>query len=241
MSPGRTFMRQGSAWPGRFFLVLCLLLLVPWVNGQSDTTVEGPVTVIQCETGARCVGGDDCHNGICENPCAGRTNPFCECDCDIVAGGGDATVWIVIVGVGGVAVVGAAVALRRRPKAEKKDDRDRKKEESPLFILQLSRDHVTIDPDTPGELTVTVWKKVGDGPLLHAPEAAIRIAVPPAAAAGLKVIPAAGQGMITAAIRLEGSIQAGEYSLTVTASAGGSAQAATVIVTIEQDYVMEFF
>jgi hypothetical protein len=47
--------------------------------------------------------------------------------------------------------------------------------------------------------------------------------------------------MLSAAIRLEGSIQAGEYPLKATASAGGSAQAATVVVTIQRDYVMEFF
>jgi hypothetical protein len=229
---------------GRVFLVLCMVVLIPGVFAQNDPTVSGPVPVSQCETGAACSGGDDCINGVCHNPCEGRTNPFCACDCDITGPPpppDGVVTWIILIGVAGIAAVGAALALKKRGQAPKTDEKDQKKQkEQTTYILQLSTDRITIEPDKPGTLTVMVWKQVGNKPPQQATDAAISITAP-AAAAGLNVIPSTGQGTLTSQVRIGGSIQAGEFPLTVTARAAGGAEEATVIVKIEQDYVMEFF
>lgn len=218
-------------------VITCLLLFIPPAGAQ---TSGGPVSVPSCqEEGQRCYGGSDCINGICVNTCSG---PFCQCDCD-VSGSGDEgdgdIIWVVIIGTAILLGTGFLIS-RGRKKAAKGKEKDNEKKKPSVYILQLSTDRMTVAPDKPGQLVVTVWKQEPNGPLRKAPDAGIGIQVP-ATYPGLRVVPAAGQGMLTAQVRIEGSIRAGEVVLTVTAGAAGTAESATVTVVIEQDYVMEFF
>jgi len=155
--------------------------------------------------------------------------------------GGDIT-WIVVIGVVCVLGVGGGLVIKGRQKKslETPKEKEKEKKKPSVYILQLSTDRMTVGPDNPGQLTVTVWKQEPNGSLRQAPEASIRIPVP-AAYSGLKVVPSAGQGTLTTQVRIEGAIKAGEVPLTVTAGAAGSSESAQVTVVIEQDYVMEFF
>jgi hypothetical protein len=166
---------------------------------------------------------------------------------------GDSIPWVVVVGVGAAAVVGigaVATVLKGRPgspsapppgppRTEAPRETDEDEEQQPTrYILQLSTDRVAVEPEHPGAFTVSVWKQVGVQPPVQAAEASIRIAPPPGA--GLVVIPASGQGTLTAQVRTGETVQAGEFPLTVTATAGGSSQGATVMASIEPRYEMEF-
>lgn len=216
----------------------CILLLIPLAGAQ---TSGGPVSVPCCpENGMACTGGDDCIDGICHKVC--KNTPFDQdCDCQVSRGGDDnGIIWIVLIGTVAV-LAGGGLALRARGKkgAEQKD-KEKEKKKQVTYILQLNTDRMTVAPDKPGTLVVTVWKQEAGGALRHAPEAAIRIQVP-AVSSGLKVLPAMGQGTLSAQVGIEGSIRAGEVVLTVTSSAAGTSESASVTVVIEQDYVMEFF
>jgi hypothetical protein len=159
-----------------------------------------------------------------------------------------------VIGAGiGVAViaVGGAILINRsktpesppappplqKPQVRKKEERKEEKKPS-RYILQLSTDRLSIEPGQPANLVVSVWKQMGTQPPQRAPEAAISLTVP--ADSGLIIIPSSGQGELRAQVSGGDAMNSGEFPLTVTASARGSTQEATVMVTIKEDYVMRF-
>ncbi len=230
-----------NLYPAAFvlFMVSAMLFTVPAI---AQTTPEGPVPVPCCpENGMACSGGDDCINGICQKVCG--NNPFTQdCDCQVSGQGGsgtDGVVIIVVIGVIGAVALGGAVLVAQGRKKASAGKEDEEKKKSVVYILQLSTNRLTIGPDRPGELGITVWKQEAGGPLRQAPEAGISIQVP--APSGLRVIPATGQGTLAARVSTEGPVRTGEVILTVTAAAGGTAESAQVTVVISQDSAMEFF
>ena len=185
---------------------------------------------------------------------------YCNCTSTGSVGDGstdpppvDTIPWVVVVGVGAAAVIGIGAAARvlkgrpgpppasppSPPRTETPRETDEKEKEEPTrYILQLSTDRVAIDPEQPGAFTVSVWKQVGVQPPVQASEASIQITPPPGT--GLVVIPAAGEGTLTVQVQTGETVQVGEFPLAVTATAGGSSQGATVMVSIEPRYTMEF-
>lgn len=165
-------------------------------------------------------------------------------------------IWILVIGaIAVVGVVGGALVLKGRTKPpetpptraikaetihEKEKEKEKKEEKEEIqYILQISTDKLSIEPKKPGNLTVTVWKQVGTKPPQLAPEAVISLV--PQAGSGVNVTPASGQGQLQVQVRTGDPVQAGEFSLTVVATAHGSTQEATVMVSIEPYYVMELY
>jgi hypothetical protein len=128
-------------------------------------------------------------------------------------------------------------------KGEKDTREKKKKEKEPekvRYILQLSKDRVTITPEATAHLKVTAWKIVGENPPAPAPEAGITLTLP-AGNEGLSIQPASGTGSVETSIALVSQVSKSPVSITVTASAGKSSVSAQVTVEIPAEYLMEFF
>lgn len=160
-------------------------------------------------------------------------------------------IWIVIVGVVAVAgAVGGAVVLTKKkpsapatvvkphPKQKEVKTKEKEKEKKKIvhYILELSKDRLSVGPEKPEHLTVSVWMQEGTQPPQRVPEAAISLTLP--LGVGLIVTPSAGYGELQVQVRTQDPVQTGEFPLTVTAMAGGSSHKATVIVSIDEEYVM---
>lgn len=231
------------------FLVLSLLLLVSLAGAEPyrETTSGGPVPVPCCpENGMPCTGGADCINGICQKVC--KNTPF-DLDCDCQVSGGEDILWNVVVGGAVLIGVGGAIAVSRRkkkgapptaspaparPVAEKKEE----KEKVARYILQISTDRIEVSREQPSEIAVMVWKQAGSQPPEPAPEAAVTLVLP--AGKGVTVSPSTGQGQIRARIQAGDDAVAGDYPLTITATARGSTEKVEVTVHVETGYVMKF-
>lgn len=157
--------------------------------------------------------------------------------------------WILVIGaIAVIGVVGGALVLTKKkppaptpvekPLIKPKEVKKKEEKKPSRYILQLSTDRLSVEPGKPANLVVSVWKQVGSQPPQRAPEAAISLTVP--ADSGLLIIPSSGQGELRAQISGGDTMNSGEFPLTVTASAKGSTQEATVMVTVKEDYVMRF-
>lgn len=161
--------------------------------------------------------------------------------------------WVVVIGgivVAGIVLIGGGLVLKGRTKPPDvtpakstkpgtgKDKEEKEEKKSSRYILQLSTDRLSIEPGKPANLMVTVWKQVGSQLPQQASEAGISLTLP--AEAGLIITPSSGQGHLNAQVRAGDAITSGEFPLTVTATARGSTQEATVMVSIKEDYVMRF-
>jgi hypothetical protein len=162
-------------------------------------------------------------------------------------GDDDSIIWDVFIGIGLVTGAAAGGKLlvdhfkrsKTPPPAQQKQKEKKKEEEKPSkYILQISTDRMAIDREKPGDLTVTVWKQVGSQPPQQAQEATISLTVP--SDAGLIITPSSGQGQLKAKVKTGEDGKSGEFPLTVTATARGSTEKATIIVRVESDYVMKF-
>jgi len=229
---------------GLFVVIVSLVILVSFafpVSGQyvqPDETpgfIPGtPIPVRSCNEGARCSGGADCVNNICVDPCKGRTNPFCTCDC-VLSGPEPEFPWVVVVG--GLAAVAAAAVLisqilKKKPK---------KKGQPPLevYILQLSKDNLTVSSKKNDSFTATAWKVTESGSTLPAMSAFIQ-ADTPVNATGLSVTPPSGNGSLASIVSLNNYAGPGSTVITVTASGGGGRISANIMVKIESEAEIEF-
>jgi hypothetical protein len=221
-------------------LVILLSFVFP-VSGQSvqpdDTPgfIPGdPITVRSCDDGARCSGGADCINKICVDPCKGGTNPFCACDC-VLSGPEPEFPWVVVVG-GLAAVAAAAVLISQILK-----NKPKKKGQQPLevYILQISKDNLTVSPKKNDSFTATAWKITESGGTLPAPSAFIQ-ADTPVNVTGLSVTPPSGNGSLTSIVSLTNYAGPGSAVITVTASGGGGRISAKIMVKIEAEAEIEF-
>jgi hypothetical protein len=147
----------------------------------------------------------------------------------------DSFPWQVIVG--GLAAVAAAAAIAAKILKSKPKKKGEPPRES--YILQLSKDQVTVSMKQGDSFTVTAWKVTGEGGLLPASSAFIQV-TPPPNIPGIALTPASGQGSLTATVSLSTFSGSGSGIITVTASAGGGSISADVKVTIEAEADIEF-
>lgn len=110
-------------------------------------------------------------------------------DCEETGGYNGA---IAVVGGAAAVAAAAAAAIANTPEGEETD----------LAIVQVSTDTLDIDPETPGQLTLTGWH-VGDDRQLRRVPMSLWIEVPPAM--GVAVEPASGTGELVANVRVDES------------------------------------
>lgn len=238
---GRAGLPRAS-WSYRAIVSLAIILLFLFpVSGQPVQPDDTPgvipgdlITVKSCDDGARCSGGADCVNSICVDPCKGRMNPFCACDC-VLSGPEPGFPWILVVG--GFAAVAAAAALisrilKKRPK---------KKGDPPLevYILQLSKDNLTVSPKNNDSFTATAWKVTESGGTVPAPSSFIQAAIS-LTGTGLSVTPPSGNGSLTSVVSLNNHAGPDSAVITVTATGGGGRISAKIRVKIEAEAGIEF-
>jgi hypothetical protein len=153
--------------------------------------------------------------------------------------------WVVVVGalavLGAAGLAGAKVLGGKGKKGDgdKKNEREEKEEEKVTYILQLSSDRLAVGPEQPAPLTVTVWKRIGDGAPRPAPGASITITAPPAS--GVQVAPPGGTSPLSTMVSAEGAVPAAPITLEVVASVGETSTRATVTVEVTGEADMEFY
>lgn len=154
--------------------------------------------------------------------------------------------WVVVVGA--LAVLGAAgfasaKVLGGKGKTGdgggKKEEKEEKEEEKVTYILQLSSDRLVVGSEQPAPLTVTVWKRIGNGAPLPAPGASIAVTAP--TASGVLVAPPGGTSPLSTTVSAEGAAPSAPVTLEVVASVGETSTRATVTVEVTGETVMEFY
>jgi hypothetical protein len=142
---------------------------------------------------------------------------------------------VIIGGLAAVAVAAAIIAklLKNKP---------RKKGQPPpeSYILQLSKNEVTINTRKSDSFTATVWKITEDGGYTQAPSAIIRVTGPPGIP-GLRLSPSSGSGSLTTTVSLDTASASMTGIITVMASAGGKGGiTADVKVKLDAEADIEF-
>lgn len=233
------------------------------VNAQSDfcpgsVMMDASASCLECAQTKTCNQDERCMRAQC---CLCRCYPQCcswlpdtdcsrySCSCDDGGslppddGEGDVT-FIVLIGtllIGGG--IGAAIlkARNKPPASEKKGipekKEDKKDKKAVRYVLQLSKDTLQVSDDTPDSFTVTVWKLLETGEYIPQPGAPIQISYP---SVGLLVRPQTGMGTLKTTVSLSKPVSVSSVDLTISASAGGMTQKATVHVTIEQSLQVGF-
>lgn len=141
---------------------------------------------------------------------------------DSAAGPDGSDEWIVVVGAG--LAGGAALGALIRRRINQRRARDGK----PLrYVLQLSRDSITLDRRKSQDLRISVLRVQDNGTTLPAPEARIGLALAPEDPA-LKIAPRAGSGTLNVSLKLSGDASTPELALQVWAELDGSRKQATV-------------
>ena len=153
--------------------------------------------------------------------------------------------WVVVIGVIGVLGIGAAVGAKvlggKKPApatAGKVREKEKKKEESVTYILQMSAIKLSVTAEQSASLTVAVWKKVGENPPVHEPGAVVTVGNP--ADSGLSVNPPTGNSPLQSEIKLAGEPKGPTVILGITATAGGTTKKAEVTVEISSKTRIEF-
>lgn len=142
---------------------------------------------------------------------------------------------VVIGGVGSVAAKAAAMARARKEALKGEEDT----EEGPIgYILQLSKDKLTIGVGKSDSFTATAWKVEKDGSYSQEHSASISIVAP--GIPELNLSDTSGTGSLTVTVSLTDSTDTKSADLTVNASAGGSEFSAQVSVTIEESMMVGF-
>ena len=127
--------------------------------------------------------------------------------------------------VGGIAAVAAAAAAAAAstPDGKKTD----------LAIVQVSTDHVEVQPDAPGTVTLTGWH-VGEGGQTKRVPMDLRIEVPPGT--GLRVTPQSGVGEVVVEISVEEFTDTTEFQLQAAGTWEGKSANATIQVVVGGEY-----
>lgn len=160
--------------------------------------------------------------------------------------------WEIVIGAGAIAAILTTIARKLRkksnaahnkPPAPSHTKKQAKKEaDEPVgYILQLSHDRLTLQPDQPAPFTATAWRVDAKGGYHPAPEAQLRITVPPTMAEVVRVAPAEAKGQLACQITLVQEVSLEATPLTVTAQAPKGGTTAQVLVEAEPMYVIEFF
>lgn len=178
--------------------------------------------------------------------CGGRENWEKNCPQDAIAvkekardsaaaaAAGVAT-GVVVGGIGSVAAKAAAMARARKEAHKGEEDT----EEGPIgYILQLSKDKLTIGVGKSDSFTATAWKVEKDGSYSQEYSASISIDAP--GIPELNLSDTSGTGSLTVTVSLTDSTDTKSADLTVNASAGGSEFSAQVSVTIEESMMVGF-
>ena len=160
--------------------------------------------------------------------------------------GGDVP-WVVVIGALAVLVAagftGAKVLGGKGKIGERRDKKEEKKSEDPeekvSYILQLSSDRLVIGPDQLAPLTVSVWKRTGDGAPHPAPGASITVTAP--LSSGVLVSPPAGASPLMTTVSSDSEPPSSAVILEVVASVGGTSTRATVTVEVTGEADMEFY
>jgi len=154
------------------------------------------------------------------------------------------------VGLAGAGVVGGALLIKvlkgnqgAKNKKETARQPPEQKEDDKLlgYELRLSAEKLKISQGAPAQLGVTAVAQYSRSGYRDAPGVAIAISLPPAATAGLQVVPLTGLGRLLCNISLAGEVAANQVVLTVTGQASGWQDEVKVIVEIKQDFQVEFF
>ncbi|NLL11524.1 MAG: hypothetical protein GX268_11690, partial [Methanomicrobiales archaeon] len=142
---------------------------------------------------------------------------------------------VVVGGVGSVAAKAAAMARARKEALKGEED----SEEGPIgYILQLSKDSLTIGVGKSDSFTATAWKVEKDGSYSQEHSASISIVAP--GIPELNLSDTSGTGSLIVTVSLTDSTDTKSADLTVNASAGGSEFSAQVSVTIEESIMVGF-
>ncbi|MCA1915167.1 hypothetical protein [Methanospirillum hungatei] len=219
---------------------------------------DASAACLECAQTKTCTQDERCMRAQC---CLCRCYPQCcykqpdtDCSrfsCSCNDGGsvppdrnGDGTFIILIGGLLVAGAIGAAVLKTRKKPAEpvQKDSglkKEEKKEQKLVrYVLQLSKDTVRVSGDKNDSFTVTIWKLLETGEYIKQPGAPIQVSGP--SIPGLLVHPNSGMGTLQVTVSLSKPVPVTSAELTISASAGGMTQKATVHITIEQSLQVGF-
>ena len=142
--------------------------------------------------------------------------------------------WGLVVGGAALATVAAGLAAAYWKRRRASGDKSTTPPDGPVgYVLQLSTDRFTMQPDDSVSLTATVWAVDYQGATSLASSASITLAPP----AGIIASPASGSGRLITQLRATKDIAEGAHTLTVSAQAGGSTYTASVAITAGVNYV----
>jgi len=156
--------------------------------------------------------------------------------------------WATIIGgigavaIGGLAVAATAVGLatrgrRRRPRKNEKG-KEEETDEGPVgYLLQLSHDRLALKPGEAAQLGSAVWQVDSRGQYTLASDARISL-VPPA---GIAALPSEGEGRLNSRIEVRDGGLNGERVMDVEALVGSEQHEASVVLSIQAPYRIEFF
>ena len=150
--------------------------------------------------------------------------------------------WRVVAGIGAGAVAAAAsaAALARRLKRKQEAKRDKgdggKKDEPPIYILQLSKDTLTLKSGKPETLQIKAWRVTESGGYSPAPEVSLALSLSPQVAE-LSVSPQQGQGSLACTVLLSRASKETRADLIVLAQAAGTEK--TAQVSLEFSFELE--
>ncbi len=142
--------------------------------------------------------------------------------------------WVAVTGAAAAAAAAAALAGRAGSSV---------KPGQPVgYVLQLNQRTFRVSRERPATLQATAWRVDASGAMAPAPEAALRVEVPPGVP-WLRVLPPQGAGTLAGQIVLTDSPGAEQMALTVVASAPNGEIVEGVSVTVEapHDYRAELF
>jgi hypothetical protein len=242
------------------FLFLCIIAPVfsvyspadaaAYDDGYHETTPGNEkIRVNICdEAGSRCDSGDNCINHVCVNPCREGGNPFCSCDCyrdnDITLTpvsyvtpnpdpDPDDGSWVLAVGgLGALAAVmiAAVQKMKNRPKKEKEPPRTK-------YVLQLSKNEVTISPDKKDSFLAKAWIVDETGRYAPVPSASITLSCP---VGGISVSPQSGLGEVRVTVSVTKPLTVQTAVIIVQGQAGGTGISGRVNVKIESELMVGF-
>lgn len=147
--------------------------------------------------------------------------------------------WATVIGVGSALVLATAMALSLKKKPS--TPTPVAVQSPPIYVLQLSSDHLELSQTAPATLSVAVWK-VDPVSKAYRPATDAIIEVPPLAKVPqLKLSPHPSPGKVVYQLQLTAPCSSSEESLIVSAHAGGSLHRASVRLSFAPSYTLEFF
>ena len=148
--------------------------------------------------------------------------------------------WATVIGAGGAVVLASALVLaaKRKPTATSTPVAA---QAPPVYVLQLSSNHLNLSQTAPSSLSVAVWKVDPVSKTYHPASDAIIEMPPLPELPQLRLNAQPSPGKVVYQLQLTGPCSSSGESLSVSARAGGSLHSARVRLSFAPTYTLEFF